>query len=502
MENYSDSVINAKVFASAFRELCCNFIKPLKSPDWRINVKTANCNKEVINFLTKIHESIWRGRCDEKIFMQQVFKISLTLAVPIEIWWYIMKCRLMTDENMFIMLNQSDNHVVAKHITRSLFQNIFLDERQNSEILNNMNYDFMKILLMQKSMCDPHESDCFVYSSFLQELSSHFMSNKKAFQSMDNDRFYDTLKTLSLDNLIIGSFICNFIEISLQGNELSLDEILHTSETFLKSEKLTCKKELKILNFIDLHELVELLKKIFISGLKPVNWDSLFFLLTCMINHFEHAYTEMKSLINYLLEEALTNLKKDLLLYVFILARHCSFPPGPNFPTYLQWFSSTFSSESSRPVNSKERSILFMDFLTEAAKYDASCYLKVHINRVPKLPIEYSSLVNDYVKLVKTILIDLNESTELGIFENISNKTSAEFDVETVLSIFSGTNEVPKCVLEATVFCKVYYENKFLVTLLSKFEGENSVRHKFILKLNELGKVPNAMFLKYKNFYE
>ena len=81
----------------------------------------------------------------------------------------------------------------------------------------------------------------------------------------------------------------------------------------------------------------------------------------------------------------------------------------------------------------------------------------------------------------------MNKSIELGFFENTGEKSFAEFD------------EIPHCILEASMFNKSCYEKKFLPEMMNNFEGKNSTRHKFIVKLHSLGKIANSVFISYKH---
>lgn len=223
-----------------------------------------------------------------------------------------------------------------------------------------------------------------------------------------------------------------------------------------------------------------------------INWKNLAVLVVSMVEktHYPLIKTAIRKLIDYSLDH-----KSSWHLYAaFLLGRMCcSNISGLNM-TYLQWFSSTFSCESHRPLNTDEKAHFFFKCLAEVLYSDPPCFVKVHVHKVASVPSSCQAYLSEYLQLAKASLLSKNESTELGIFENPYGVSTTENDVRWIVHLFNETGKIPPNFLASLAFRRQYFERELLPILLSWCEGLSSPYHTLIKKLAILGKISNVTY--------
>ncbi|CAH1403348.1 unnamed protein product [Nezara viridula] len=123
--------------------------------------------------------------------------------------------------------------------------------------------------------------------------------------------------------------------------------------------------------------------------------------------------------------------------------------------------------------------------------------VKTFLSEVPTIPASCRKHFSEYIALCKTRLSDLNETTDyIGIFNDYYEKDEEgqEADVCRAISIFQENQEIPKPLLEASVFRKQYYEKVFLKRLLSVPESSDAKRAELINKLHSAGKISKTLY--------
>lgn len=226
----------------------------------------------------------------------------------------------------------------------------------------------------------------------------------------------------------------------------------------------------------------------------------------------------IEAYVNELLSESLNNYDSRSLYVAFLMVRQISLEGGHVFQPYVTWFQSYFGDQGNMKLTSKKTVQFFMKCLSDLVPYEPAEYLKVHVIKVPQVPIKFRELVTDYVSLAKTRLMDLKEPLEIfGMYEDNSGLVGAKgeseqekqlkqatADVEKVLESFEKTEKVPSSVMEASIFRKPYFIGRFLPALLTprKIPDESDSRSQLIDVLSKSGKIPKNMLSAYQSACE
>lgn len=508
---FNESIINSKILVNYFKGLCKNFVPPYKDQYGSINRCRAEINFKITQFLSQIVRLINEGKCDAKTFKNEILNITAANLVHLETLWYLEVYDLISLHEIICYYEGEKNEKVIECIGKSLFQNILEYKSNKSTLRRKVITAYMKVIFKCKSdESQDKDLQSFLGKTVLSLISSHLQEYYKSedphnlFILENNIDLLDLIELFSdakLDSVTINFIFNTFVAYLLQGSFQTIKSIFITQEN--SKSDINNKKVYKfftvIFNYCELDDLMNQLNFLVLEKSKPINWNNMLSCITSIGMSYQDGWTKLKSLCDEILCQSFQKLDTKLLSFAFLIARQaCFYKPKHCFPGYLQWFTSTFSTASLTSITSREICILFFNFLTDLIRTDSVYYLKVHLNRTPSVPLDCQSIADKYIALVKVQLCDLNASTDLGFCENSTEKSAATFDVENVISHFEQTNSILNSVFQASMFSKNYFENKFLVELLSKFEGKKSARHKIILKLNALGKIPKPAFKKYK----
>ncbi|XP_050545742.1 Fanconi anemia group A protein homolog isoform X2 [Daktulosphaira vitifoliae] len=79
-----------------------------------------------------------------------------------------------------------------------------------------------------------------------------------------------------------------------------------------------------------------------------------------------------------------------------------------------------------------------------------------------------------------------------------TNMNRHEADIEKVLNHFKRTGHIMRVVLEASVFRQKYFLGTFLKTLMKSHADDDNIRCQFIEQLNDMNKIPNSAYIKWK----
>lgn len=506
---YTDSFINTKIFSNYFKELCQNFVPPYRDDNVSINKFRIESNNRILNFLFEMQRLIKEKKCDIEVFKNEVCQLQRLSILHIEVFWYIDVCNIIK-LNSFIRFHEEKKNIeVIQHLADSIFNRLIEYESNSTSIRKEVLLAYMKAVFATES-AQQEELESSVRKVIMNLISEnlkefyHFESVgdvccTKKYLSMS--KFIQLLEEADIADIIIRSCVYFILKKLLQSTPQTIKRLFQTQESVKNNVKNQRISEFYsvIFKYILLDELIEILRNFFLTNPKSINTIYLLSLITYLGQCHQDGWTKLKNLSRIILKESFQNMCSRLMSLVFIIARQSCFEKTKTcFGTYTNWFTHTFSSESCTQIKSHENNKFFFDYLSNLVSIDPVYYTKIHLNKCPKVPLNYQYLVHDYVTLVETKLSDLNVSTDLGLFENPTEKSAAANDVDKVIEHFEATNTILGTVFQAAMFNKRYYEKKFLVELLSKFESENSSRHKVIIKLNSLGKIPNAAFKKYK----
>ncbi|XP_013791641.1 Fanconi anemia group A protein homolog [Limulus polyphemus] len=247
---------------------------------------------------------------------------------------------------------------------------------------------------------------------------------------------------------------------------------------------------------------------------QEVNWKFLLMFTSLFLVCHPKAATLLENFIEKLLKVAFEKLEMESLISSVLLARQAALESFQVFPTYEEWFQKYFGDSETSLAGTPRTFAFLMKFLVDLAPYEPARYLKVHISKPPHVIPRCHQVFKDYVYLAKTRLKDFQETSNFGIYEQISDGQSdapttskdhkkinqAETDVEKALQLYENTNKVPTSILEASIFRKPYFIGSFLPELLKPrpLPDIPDTRIKFIEELKQIGKIPLALYENYR----
>ncbi|CAL8262683.1 unnamed protein product [Merluccius merluccius] len=239
-----------------------------------------------------------------------------------------------------------------------------------------------------------------------------------------------------------------------------------------------------------------------------VNWQHVLCFLSTLLVFNPDAQARLRELLGRLLTSAFEGYDLENMVTAFLLARQGALE-GPNFfPSYSEWFKLSFGGPSGYHGSSKKSLVFLLKFLSDLVPFDPPQYLKVHILHPPYVAVKHRSLLQEYVSLAKTRLADLKVSVEdMGMYQEVSGATGepvkhqcqALQDVEKALSLFTTTGRISATVMEASIFRRPYFLNRFLPALLTPrvLPLKADLKMSFIDALKKTEKIPAGQYSSY-----
>nr|XP_014271786.1 Fanconi anemia group A protein homolog [Halyomorpha halys] len=458
-------------------------------------------NKDVLNMLIKISErddpvsftaeekqivlmiisELKRGYVDPFLILDEWLKVE-GITPPLQLLWALdienlLKfttyvyfnneyCTILNEIVSCTILNDNENHIEIKKILTHIL-GIILNMRHciyfQVFVENILSTTITKVL-------ECFESSCVLKWQYLEDL--------KVLKSINSD--------------LLSTFLLDHMKALLSDENSSYD----FSYTLNNHAKLWVYEKLppdvkaflsEMISGLGSKTVLNTLSNAVLIG--NFNWKYLLSIISVFIQ--QHQNSELlKGMVDEFSKNSLEEKNKTLLFSTLIIARHCCTEKARYFNNYPTWFSS---------LNLKNIAVFtfFFECLTQIVPDEPPLYLKIHVNKVPTVPASCRKYLTEYLTLCKTRLSDLNETTDyIGIFNDYYEKDEEgqEADVRRAMSIFQENQEIPKPLLEASVFRKQYYEKVFLRRLLSVPESSDSNRAELIKKLHSAGKISNTLF--------
>lgn len=225
-----------------------------------------------------------------------------------------------------------------------------------------------------------------------------------------------------------------------------------------------------------------------------INWKNLLIIISTVQACYPTGNQHLKALINSLMQRALENLQMELLLASFLLARQIN-AEHTSSPHYGAWFSSITSSSTT----SKQFAFL-LKFLSNTVRHEPSWVLFAHRSNPPFIPMmdNCRTLWTDYTVLVRTRLEDfkLKQSTDQIIEED----ATVVKEVGIAIATFEKSGRISNAVIEAAIFRKPYFINKFLPMLLKPRRVPNppDALEELVEELKKSGKIPGPHYEAYR----
>ncbi|KAG7281533.1 hypothetical protein CRUP_007567, partial [Coryphaenoides rupestris] len=220
---------------------------------------------------------------------------------------------------------------------------------------------------------------------------------------------------------------------------------------------------------------------------QEVNWQHVLSFLSTLLVFTPDAQPCLRDLLGRLLTSAFEGYDLENMITAFLLTRQgCLEGPG-FFPSYSEWFKLSFGGPSGYHGSSKKSLVFLLKFLSDLVPFDPPQYLKVHILHPPYVAVKHRSLLQEYVSLAKTRLADLK------------HQCHALQDVEKALSLFTTTGRISAPVMEASIFRRPYFLNRFLTALLTPrvLPLKADLKMSFIDALKKTDKIPAAQYSAY-----
>lgn len=279
---------------------------------------------------------------------------------------------------------------------------------------------------------------------------------------------------------------------------------LQNEWTFVKTSPLLTSLFCQLTVVFSMEELFVDLQQILSTH--EVNWRHVLSFLSTVLVYNPSAQTSLGELLNVLLSAAFQSYDLESIITAFLLARQGALEGPAVFASYTNWFKMCFGGSSSPHAASKKALVFLLKFLSDLVPFEAPQYLKIHILHPPFVPMKHRSLLLEYVSLAKTRLADLKESLEdMGLYEDVSAAPEEQphcqeaQDVEKAVSLFESTGRISATVMEASIFRRPYFLNRFLPTLLAPraLPVKADSRMKFIEALKKADKIPAAQYSSY-----
>ncbi|KAI9552901.1 hypothetical protein GHT06_020785 [Daphnia sinensis] len=262
--------------------------------------------------------------------------------------------------------------------------------------------------------------------------------------------------------------------------------------TFFKSPKNVVKLITQLLIPLDVENVLKKIDEIL--NRYEINWKNLLLIISTVQVCYPTGNQHLKALINSLVQRALENIQMELLLASFLLARQIN-AEHTSSPHYGAWFSSITSSSTT----SKQFAFL-LKFLSNIVRHEPSWVLHAHKTNAPFIPMmdNCRTLWTDYAALVRTRLEDfkLKQSTDQIIEED----ATVVKEVATAIASFEKSGRIPNAVIEAAIFRKPYFINKFLPTLLKprRVPDPPDALEELVEELKKSGKLPGPHYEAYR----
>ncbi|XP_028971056.2 Fanconi anemia group A protein isoform X2 [Esox lucius] len=238
-----------------------------------------------------------------------------------------------------------------------------------------------------------------------------------------------------------------------------------------------------------------------------VNWQHVLSFVSTLLVYNPHTQPILKELLSRLLSSAFEVYDLENMITAFLLARQGALEGPGVFPSYSEWFKMAFGGANSCHGNSKKSLVFLLKFMSDLVPFEPPQYLKVHILHPPYVATKHRALLKEYVSLAKTRLADLKVSVEeMGLYEDVSGagasvqpRSQALQDVERAVSLFDSTGRISATVMEASIFRRPYFLNRFLPALLTPrvLPVKPDARMNFIDSLKIAEKIPAALYSSY-----
>ncbi|XP_057381020.1 uncharacterized protein LOC130703609 [Daphnia carinata] len=241
-------------------------------------------------------------------------------------------------------------------------------------------------------------------------------------------------------------------------------------------------------------EVENVLKKIDeILNRYEINWKNLLLIISAVQVCYPTGNQHLKTLINSLMQRALENLQMELLLASFLLARQIN-AEHTSSPHYGTWFSSITSSSTT-----PKQFAFLLKFLSNIVRHEPSWILYAHRSNPPFIPMMENCRVlwTDYAALVRTRLEDLRLKQTDQIIEEDATVVK---EVATAIAAFEKSGRISNAVIEAAIFRKPYFINKFLPILLKPRRVPNppDALEELVEELKKSGKLPGPHYEAYR----
>ncbi|XP_036391409.1 Fanconi anemia group A protein-like [Megalops cyprinoides] len=240
---------------------------------------------------------------------------------------------------------------------------------------------------------------------------------------------------------------------------------------------------------------------------REVNWRLVLGLVSAAVVHRADTRTHLTDLLSRLLRSSFEEYDLENLITAFLLARQGALEGPAVFPSYAEWFKTSFGGAGGYHGSAKKPLLFLLKFLSDLVPHDPPQYLKVHLLHPPFVAGKHRPLLLEYVALAKTRLADLQVPVEdMGLYENTSPtgapvqpECQAHLDAEKAVSLFESTGKVSAAVMEASIFRKTYFLSRFLPALLTPrvLPDQPDARMAFIESLRKTEKIPASMYSSY-----
>ncbi|XP_068116785.1 Fanconi anemia group A protein [Hyperolius riggenbachi] len=275
--------------------------------------------------------------------------------------------------------------------------------------------------------------------------------------------------------------------------------------SFVKTHPLLTQLYRKLFVLLNAEKVISHIQKVL--NTQEVNWHHVLSFISCLVICQPESEQLIRGLLSRLLSQAFESFELEYLITAFLIARQAALEGPAAFMSYTDWFKGTFGAATSHQGSSKKSLLFLLKFLSDLVPFESPQYLKVHILHPPFVASKFRPLLMEYITLAKTRLADMKVSIEdMGLYEDLSAisdnnqaKSQAQQDVDKAVQIFENTGKIPASIMEASIFRRPYFTNRFLPALLSPRVLPEVPDSKVLLidSLNRADKIPGNMLSVY-----
>ncbi|XP_045600459.1 uncharacterized protein [Procambarus clarkii] len=451
---------------------------------------------------------------------EQLLKETAFLSLPLTSLWRFTSIGVVSFEQI-IQCNRESKHTRSSMVDGLLFL-ILYGKNEDVNISTVSEILAVVICIAYDSAKDEHASLSRFANQILSDLTSRLLTHildsetekrlKLDVQTTDEFSEKDMVEVMNVYELVLNNLsitsqaldrYCSsqLVQLLTHRPELQLGRVLREQDQWRSTQaNATLSAWMQKLVVALGHENALNTLDLVVTN-DEVNWGCVLTLVATTLNCHRAAAATLKGMIEQNIRRGCEDQEMESLVIGFLFARHASQEGRHIFPSYSQWFSAVFATESGSPVANKQSFVFLIRFLTDLVPHEPAYCLRAHLTNQIFTPKGCQEVLQDYCYLARARLQELKDTLEQGVAGRQSStaKSKVAEEVEAAVNGFSESGKIPNFILEASIFRKPHFRSAFLPALLAPrpLPDVPDSRAKLIAALHSTGKIPSSMFSNY-----